>query len=99
MTLPPGHQPADVTSKGLQAHHVKLNTYSTHAIHIEQAQFPPTTLAEALQRESENSYWAVEKVEQFPGCADEGLNVAEAIIRGDCRGVTDASYKDNKATA
>ena len=65
-TLPPGHRPADVTSQGLRAHHIKLNTKSKHAIHIDPARPPPTTLAEALPRESEHSHSAVKKLEQFP---------------------------------
>jgi hypothetical protein len=47
----------------------------------------------------EPSKWAVEEIKQFGNCEDEGKDIAEAIVLGKCRAVTDGTHKLQEGAA
>ena len=55
----------------------------------------PTTIVDALLQQPEADQWAVESLD----CTDNGMSMAEAIIRGTARSVSDGSFKDEIGTS
>ncbi|MGL5936611.1 MAG: hypothetical protein ACRCZI_13435, partial [Cetobacterium sp.] len=97
-TLPPGSRPTDISTTGLRRDQIRVNTYSTDGCETE-AREEHLTLQALLDALPEHSKWAVEEMKQFGNCEDEGKDVAEAIVLGKCRAVTDGTHKLQEGAA
>ena len=97
-TLPPGNRPTDISTTGLRRGQVKVNTYSTDGCEAEEME-EHLTLQALLDALPEPSKWAVEEIKQFGNCEDEGKDVAEAVVLGKCRAVTDGTHKLQEGAA